>query len=139
MKLDRNLIFKIGITLVIISTFFISVLPGSLYFYGLPFFTFLLGLILVWSGKRKIMTKILYTITPILFFFSYQYLFKFDNLSLCSRQQTPTCLPLQLILQLFSEFNFKFNQVIKCYVYHLFNFCLITEKAFKMAVLHHEA
>ena len=76
MKFDRNLTFKIGITLVIISTFFISILPGSLYFYGIPFFVFILGLILVWLGKRKIISKILYTITPVLFFFTYQYFWK---------------------------------------------------------------
>ena len=76
MKFDRNLTFKVGIILVVISTILIAILPGLIYFYGIPFFVFILGLILVWVGKRKIITKILYTITPILFFFTYQYFWK---------------------------------------------------------------
>jgi hypothetical protein len=74
MMINRNLIFKIGITLVIIGAGFTTILPGSLYFYAVPFFVFIIGVIFVWIGKRKILTKVLWTIIPLLCFFCYQFI-----------------------------------------------------------------
>ena len=71
MKFDRNLTFKVGIILVVISTILIAILPGLIYFYGLPFFVFILGLILVWVGKRKIIKDSIHNYSyPILFYIS---------------------------------------------------------------------
>ena len=71
MKFDRNLTFKVGIILVVISTILIAILPGLIYFYGIPFFVFILGLILVWVGKRKIIKDSIHNYSyPILFYIS---------------------------------------------------------------------
>ncbi|SEP92344.1 DUF6843 domain-containing protein [Flavobacterium urocaniciphilum] len=74
MKSNKSLVFKTGIILVIIGTGFSTFLPGLLYFYGLPFFVFIIGVFLVWFSKIRILSKILWSIIPILFFFCYQFL-----------------------------------------------------------------
>lgn len=44
-----------------------------LYFYGLPAIIFLVGVIFIWSSRKGIKTKLLWTVTPIVIFFAYQF------------------------------------------------------------------
>ena len=64
---------------IIIGAGLTTFIPYLLYLYFFPFFIFLIGVVLLWFTDRKIKTKIIYTIIPVLFFFTYQYLWKVYN------------------------------------------------------------
>jgi hypothetical protein len=69
---NNNTIFLIGAILTIIGGGFATIVPYSLYFYYLPVILLLIGLTLIWLTKRKIITKIIWTISPVVFFFGFQ-------------------------------------------------------------------
>lgn len=71
-----------GFILVILGAGVSTFLPGLLYFYGLPFWVFLAGVLLVWFSRRKITTKLLWTLVPVAVFFIYQFAsYQFDRIT----------------------------------------------------------
>src|SRR6056300_1667497 len=68
---NNNAIFLIGAILTIIGGGFATIVPYSLFYY-LPVILLLIGLALIWLTNRKIITKIIWTISPVVFFFGYQ-------------------------------------------------------------------
>ncbi len=78
----QKIIFVTGAILVILGAGISTFLPGLLYFYGLPFWVFLAGVLLVWFSRRQIITKVLWTLMPVAVFFIYQFVsYQFDKIT----------------------------------------------------------
>jgi hypothetical protein len=69
----------VGIILIVLGTLSITLSPYTLYFYYLPLIILVIGIMLIWITKSKIITKITFTITPILFYSIFTYLWTLSN------------------------------------------------------------
>ena len=69
----------IGIIFIIIGSLSITLSPYTLFFYYLPLIIFCFGVIILWFSKGKILNKIIWTLSPFLFFFSFNFLWKISN------------------------------------------------------------
>jgi hypothetical protein len=69
----------IGIILIVLGTLTITLSPYTLYFYYLPLIVLIIGIILIWLSNIKIITKIIYTLAPILFYSIFTYLWTLSN------------------------------------------------------------
>ena len=78
-KNRKNKLFIFALILIIIGAGLTTFIPYLLYIYFFPFIIFIIGLIILWLTNRKVKTKILWSLCPILFFFSYQFLWKWYN------------------------------------------------------------
>lgn len=58
----------LGIIFIVIGTLSITLSPYTLYFYYLPLIIFFIGILILWFSKRKIQSKIIWTISPFLFY-----------------------------------------------------------------------
>ena len=108
-KYNRNKLFILSLILIIIGAGLTTFIPYLLYLYFFPFIIFLIGVILLWFTDRKIKIKILYTIIPILFFFTYQYLWKIYN----TTEPETFLIPENYRGQVFIMFNEKCGNEIK--------------------------
>ena len=70
----KRKLFITGATLTIIGATISTFATYFLYFYLIPFWIFVLGLSLIWFSDKKIKTKVIWTLTPIAVFASYQIL-----------------------------------------------------------------
>lgn len=52
--------------LIIFGVVLVTFWPITIYFYGVPFFVYIIGVILMWKGKKKLLNKIMWTIIPII-------------------------------------------------------------------------
>ena len=68
-----------GITLIVLGTLSITLSPYTLYFYYLPLIILIVGIILIWLTNTKLITKIACTISPIIFYSIYTYLWTLSN------------------------------------------------------------
>ncbi len=76
----KNKVFKIvGIAFIIIGCLSITLSPYTLSFYYLPLIVFCIGLLILWLSKCKIRNKIIWTLSPFLFFFCFNYLWKLSK------------------------------------------------------------
>ncbi len=75
-KYHRNKFYILSLIFIIIGGGLTTFIPYLLYLYFFPFIIFLSGVFLLWFTDRKVKTKILYTIIPVLFFFTYQHLWR---------------------------------------------------------------
>lgn len=64
--------FIIGTVLIILGAGAATLSPYTLYCYYAPLWAFLLGLLLVWISDRRVMTKIIWTLTPFIFYATFQ-------------------------------------------------------------------
>jgi hypothetical protein len=69
----------VGIILIVLGTLSITLSPYTLYFYYLPLIILIVGIILVWLTNTKLITKIASTISPIIFYSIYTYLWTLSN------------------------------------------------------------
>jgi hypothetical protein len=69
----RKKIFIIGIVFIILGAGAATLSPYTLYFYYVPLWIFLLGLLLVWASDRYVKTKIIWTLTPFIFYATFQF------------------------------------------------------------------
>lgn len=69
----------VGILLIVLGTLSITLSPYTLYFYYLPLIILIVGIILIWLTNFKTIIKITYTISPILFYSIYTYLWTLQN------------------------------------------------------------
>jgi hypothetical protein len=69
----RKGLFIVGTIFIILGAGATTLSPYTLYFYFAPLWTFLLGLILVWLSDRQVKTKIIWTLTPFIFYAAFQF------------------------------------------------------------------
>lgn len=70
----------LGIIFIVIGTLSITLSPYTLYFYYLPLIIFFIGILILWFSKRKIHSKIIWTISPFLFYGVFTFLWvKFNT------------------------------------------------------------
>ena len=69
----RKGLFIVGTFLLIIGAGAATLSPYTLYLYLAPLWTFLLGLLLIWLSHRHLKTKIIWTLTPFLFYIAFQF------------------------------------------------------------------
>ena len=69
----------VGIILIVLGTLSITISPYTLYFYYLPLIILIVGIILIWLTNTKLITKIVCTISPIIFYSIYTYLWTLSN------------------------------------------------------------
>ena len=74
-----NSLVTFAIVLIIIGTLLTTLVPYSLYFYYLPVILLFCGLLIVWLSVRSIRFKFLSLIFPLLFYFSFQYIWIYIN------------------------------------------------------------
>jgi hypothetical protein len=70
----RNGLFIAGAVLLIIGAAAATLSPYTLYLFFAPLWAFLPGLLFIWISDRQLKTKIIWTLTPVLAFFAYQFL-----------------------------------------------------------------
>ncbi|WP_035664719.1 DUF6843 domain-containing protein, partial [Flavobacterium sp. ACAM 123] len=69
----------VGIILIVLGTLSITLSPYTLYFYYLPLIVLVIGIILIWLTNSKIINKISLTLSPILFYSIFTYLWTLYN------------------------------------------------------------
>lgn len=69
----RKGLFIAGRVLIILGAGATTLSPYTLYFYYAPLWVFLLGLLLVWVSDRRVLTKIILTLTPFMFYAAFQF------------------------------------------------------------------
>lgn len=76
----KNKALKIvGIAFIIIGCLSITLSPYTLLFYYFPLIIFCIGLLILWLSKGKIRNKIIWTLSPFLFFFCFNFIWKLSN------------------------------------------------------------
>ncbi len=69
----RKGLFIVGTVLIVLGAGAITLSPYTLYFYYAPLWIFLLGLLLVWLSDRQVKTKIIWTLSPFIFYAAFQF------------------------------------------------------------------
>jgi hypothetical protein len=69
----RKGLFIVGTIFIVLGAGAATLSPYTLYFYYAPIWAFLLGLLLVWVSDRQVKTKIIWTLTPFIFFAAFQF------------------------------------------------------------------
>jgi len=75
-KKAKTLLYRIGVICILLGAGIATFATFYLYFYLIPLWFFLFGVILVWISGKSIRVKLTWTIAPILIFISYQLLWR---------------------------------------------------------------
>ena len=98
-----------GMIFIVVGTLSTTLSPYTLYFYYLPLIIFIIGLGIVWFSQKSIISKLIWTISPFIFFFSFNYIWKLSN----SCEPETFILPKSYSGEVRIVFNQKCGKIVK--------------------------